>query len=337
MEHILKSRYKIGQQLSENPFSATYRGSFIGNDRPVIVKIYKRGTLNSALIKSMKQRVKDFTLLGHHGLVKLLDGDYGWQGFYYVREFVEGRSLRQLQAAGEQFDEEKVRELAEQVLLTLQEVHRRGVIHGALKPTNIFIDKQGLVKLTDFVIEGEIKNSWPQKAEELFTGNPYASPEELKGEPLTPASDLYSLVLIMRELLGGGSPAGGGVKAALTRLRVNETVGDLTISYYLKEIINKGLAAEPRRRFLSAAALRTCLEKRSLIESPHPREEYLKIFDSTVTQYGGDELNEESPALEDVGRIRLRWEKEKHRNWLLGLIVMASVLLGIVYAFLFGR
>src|SRR3989338_10279570 len=96
MEHILKSRYKIGQKISESPFSVTYKGFFIGTDRPVVIKIYKRGTLNSSLIKNMKQKVRDLSQIESPGIAALLDGDYGWQGFYYVREFVEGANLKEI-------------------------------------------------------------------------------------------------------------------------------------------------------------------------------------------------------------------------------------------------
>jgi len=88
MERFLKSRYRIGEKLSENPFSITYKGTFLATDKPLVIKIYKRGTLSSNLIRNMKQKVKELSQISYHGIAKLIDGDYGWQGFYYVREFV---------------------------------------------------------------------------------------------------------------------------------------------------------------------------------------------------------------------------------------------------------
>lgn len=176
MDQLLKSKYRTGQKLSENPFSVTYRGFIIGSEKPVIIKIYKRGTLNSSLIKSMKQRVRDFSIISHHGAAKLLDGDYGWQGFYYVREYIDGVSVQALLDRGERIGAEKAAAIADQVLETLEITHAKGIVHGALKPSNIFIDNQGLVKLVDFVVEGEIKNAMPQRVHEILENAKYASP-----------------------------------------------------------------------------------------------------------------------------------------------------------------
>jgi serine/threonine-protein kinase len=183
MERFLKSRYKIGEKISETPFSVSYKGFFLGSDRPVIIKIYKRGTLNSSLISRMKQKVKDFSQIKHHGIAQLIDGDYGWQGFYYVREYIRGKNLEQLMGEGQKLGVEKAAAIAEEVCRMLEVVHAKGIIHGGLKPSNIFIDEQGLVKVADFVIEGEIKEAMPQKALNLMQDGMYASPERLRNIP----------------------------------------------------------------------------------------------------------------------------------------------------------
>lgn len=342
MEQFLKSKYRIGKKLSENPFSITYQGFLIGTDKPVIIKIYKRGTLNSALIKSMKQRVLSFSLINHHGIAKLLDGDYGWQGFYYVRDFVEGKSIQELLEKGEKLGVEKACAIADQVLSALEAAHARGIVHAALKPSNIFIDDQGIIRVTDFVIEGEIKASMPQKVQEIMINAKYASPEELEGEPITPASDLFSLGIILFEMASG--------KFVLTDTGLVENIKKLRplppfltkeslapFPPYLKEIFIKVLNKDPLLRFASAGELRECLEKKGLIPKPSGREEFVRIFESTVTQYGGEEIDRESEALQDFGRMRLRWGKEKHRNWLLASLVGLAVVLGILYVFFFGR
>lgn len=337
MEQILKSRYKIGEKISDNPFSVTYRGTFIGTDKPVIIKIYKRGTLNSAIINSMKRKVREFAMINHHGIAKMLDGDYGWQGFYYVREFVEGQSLQEIIRREGLIGAERACAIADQILAALEETHARGIVHGALKPANIFIDNQGLIKLTDFVIEGEIKQSLPQKVAEVMENAKYASPEELEGSPAIPASDLFSLGLILYEMVSG-KPAVTelGLKGNIAKLRI-PPLGISSLPRFLGEIILKVLQKDSRLRFSSASEFRESLERRSVIPKPSGKEEFARIFESTVTQYGGEEIDKESEALEEVGRVRLRWSKEKHRNWILAVVIVVSVVLGILYAFFFGR
>jgi serine/threonine-protein kinase len=340
MDQLLKSKYRIGEKLSENPFSVTYRGSLIGTDKPVIIKIYKRGTLNSFLIKSMKSRVKDFALMSHHGMAKLLDGDYGWQGFYYVREFIDGFSVKELLERGEPIGAEKGVAIADQVLETLAAAHAKGIVHGALKPSNIFIDNQGLVKLADFVVEGEIKSALPQKVQEILENARYASPEELAGLPATPASDLYALGLVLFEMASGKiAVKEPGIRGNLSKLKSLAPAKEelAALPNYLKEIIAKALEQDPLLRFASAAEFRESLEKKALGRKIYGDQELIRIFESVVTQYGGEEISIESEALRDVGRVRLRWGQEKHRNWILAVVLLAAVAIGVLYAFFLGR
>lgn len=341
MEHILKSRYRIAEQMSENPFSVTYKGFFIGTEKPVVVKIYRRGTLNSSLIRDMKQKVKSLSLLNHHGIAKLLDGDYGWQGFYYVREFIDGQSIQDLFSRGEKIGVEKACAIADQVLSALMEVHARRIVHAALKPSNIFIDSQGIVKLADLVVESEIKEAMPQKALEVMYDAKYASPEELSGCSATPVSDLFSLGMILyemaagRPILQGGSLAGNIEKLKADTILSREAFNSLP--RFLGEALVKALQKDPLLRFSSATEFKASLENKGVASKPPEGEAYIKIFESAVTQYGGEEIDKESEALEDVGRVRLRWSKEKHRNWILAWVVGISVVLGVLYAFFLGR
>jgi serine/threonine-protein kinase len=338
MEQILKSRYRTGEKISESVFSVTYKGFYIGTDKPVIIKIYKRGTLNSSLIRQMRQKVKDFSLFNHSGIAKIIDGDYGWQGFYYVREFIDGSSLSDLLRQGEKFDLEKAVDVIKQTLVALEITHAKNIVHGALKPSNVFIEPPGTVKVADFVIEAVVKDAMPQKAIELIEDAHYASPEELLGEPATPVSDLYSLTLILCELVAGKPVLHQtGLKENIKKLKTSPFSPDATLPKYLADIIVKGLQKDPLLRFRSAGEFRESLEKKYIEPKPSSTEEYVKIFENSVTQYGGEEINQESEALREVGRVRLRWSKEKHRNWILGVAVAVSVALGFLYTFIFGR
>jgi len=338
VEQILKSRYRTAEKISETPFSLTYRGVFIGTEKPVIIKIYKRGTLNSTLINHMKRRVREFSLLTHHGLAKLLDGDYGWQGFYYVREFVEGMSLADLLKKEGKIDAERATVIIDQILSVLEEVHARGIVHGALKPTNIFIDQQGIIKLTDFIIEGEVKETLPLKVQEIMANAQYATPEEAAGCPATVSSDLYVLGLIFFEMVSGKLlfPE-GGLKVSLRKLRPAMLLNPEELSFlprYLAEIIAKALQRDPLMRFSSATEFRESLRRKGVAKKGVENEEYLRILESLIPSYI-EEVKTESEAVEKLGR--LRWSKEKHRNWLLAVILAVAVLVGILYAFLLGR
>ena len=95
MEKFLKSRYKIGEKIGENPFSFTYKGYLMGTEVPVVIKIYKRTALNSPLINKLRPKVTKIISLDHPNIARVIDGDYGWQGFYFIREFIEGENLEE--------------------------------------------------------------------------------------------------------------------------------------------------------------------------------------------------------------------------------------------------
>lgn len=340
MERFLKSRYKIGEKISENPFSVTYRGSFLGTDKPLIIKIYKRGTLNSALIKQMKQKVKDFSFFNYHGIAKFIDGDYGWQGFYYVREYIPGQSLQEILDKGEKIGEDKAILIAEEILKALEFAHSRGVVHGALKPGNIIVDAKGVVRLTDFVIEGEIKEALPQKAVNVLNNAKYASPEELLGNPASFSSDIYALGLILYEMTAGKSfSAGEDFLNSLKKMRSVSVLDQTRLSplpRYLQEIILKALQFDPLLRFASVSDFRESLEKKTLTLKALPHEEYIKIFENTVTQYG-EEIEKGPISYEDLGQVKIKWGIERHRNWILAVILVFALVSGFLYAFLFVR
>ncbi|MDI6731536.1 MAG: serine/threonine-protein kinase [Candidatus Margulisbacteria bacterium] len=341
MEQILKSRYRITDKISENPFSVTYKGTLLGSSKPIVIKIYKRGTLNSSLIRVMKQKVKDLTLINYHGIAKLLDGDYGWQGFYYIREYVEGKSLEDLQNSGEKMSEEKIVLIIEESCRALEFAHSRGIIHGALKPGNIIIDVQGVVRLTDFVVEGEIKEAIPQKVLTILDNAHYTSPEELLGRPAAVSSDIYSLGQILGELLVKKPLlSNDSIRNNLTKLKSNTILATGLIDSlprYLQDILNKCLRYDPLQRFSSIAELRESLEKKTLVYKEPLNDELSSLFDSTVTQYGEGDSLPDAAALEEIGPTRLKWGKEKHRQWILLFVLIAAVIAGIFSAFLFGR
>lgn len=340
MERFLKSRYKIGEKISESPFSVTYKGFFLGSSKPVVIKIYKRGTLNSALINRMKHKVRELTGISHHGIAKLIDGDYGWQGFYYVREYIEGRTLDQLLKEGGQIAPERAAVVAEEVCRALQHAHEKGIVHGALKPSNIFIDAKGVVKVADFVIEGEIKQAMPQKILSIIDDGRYVSPEELAGQPASAVSDIYALGMVLYELsMNHFGLLDQGLPGGLVKLRDRSFIDQEELARlprYLQDVINKALEPDPLLRFSSISEFRESLENRGLVIKPLPQEELINLFENTVTQYGGEGVSPESEALKDVGRMNISWGKEKHRNWILIWILIVAFLSGLFYVFLFG-
>jgi len=311
MERFLKSKYKIGQKIAENPFSLTYQGSNLGNDHPLIIKIYKRGTLNSSLISRMKQKVKELAAINQAEIVKLVDGDYGWQGFYYVREFVKGASLQELLNSGRSIPADKVLEIAIDICRALEAAHRCGIIHGGLKPSNIFFDAQGKARVADFVIEGEIRQAMPQKAISVLENASFASPEEILGNPASALSDIYSLGRILWLMLPDTS----------------------TLPRYLQEILAKALKTDPKLRFSSVAQFRESLANKNLAFNPPAHEEYLQIFEKSINEDEEEFIKGQFEKGDEGGQPR----RERLLNWLFVTLLLVSIFSGLLFVFLSGR
>jgi len=311
MERLLKSKFKIGEKIGENPFSLTYQGTTLSGNQPVIIKIYKRGTLNSALIKAMKQKVKILSELLHPGIAKLLDGDYGWQGFYYVRELVEGPSLAEKLKTARMIDPYDAEKIMLKACEALSAAHERGIVHGALKPTNIFVGPE--VKLTDFIIEGEIKESYPQKAVSVLEDNLYLSPEEILGWPASPSSDIYALGTIFYEMLAGAHPY---YPSPLYKLK-SPPPPPPNLSPYLIAILNKCLQNDPLLRFNSVADLTESLRQKTLVESK-------RGLDLPAIEM------ENAPQAEEK-EIKII-KQERKRSFFLLIVAVLAVTAGIIYA-----
>ncbi len=307
MERFLKSRYRIGKQIGESPYSLTYKGTFLANDTPLIIKIYKRAALNSTLIQSMKEKVREFASITHPNIARLYDGDYGWQGFYYVREYVAGQNLKELLALKGRLDVSYSVSLISSVIAALTEAARRGIIHAGLKPANIFINQKGQVKVTDFVIQGEIKDSLPQKAQDVLSGQPYLSPEEALGMAADFRSDLFMLGAVFYEMLSGEP-----YRQTARRFKVIKEVPK-----YINDILYKVLEEDPLLRFNSLDEIDEALKKK-LVAEKKSRFEVPRI-----------ELeDEEQPEVAQMKVVKA----ERSRSFQLLFVVLLAIIAGIAYA-----
>jgi|SRR3989339_29015 len=310
MERFLKSKFKIGNKLGENYFSLTYNGTTLLNDSPVIIKIYKRGTLTSNLIQAMKQKVRILQGQIHLRIVPLLDGDYGWQGFYYVRNFIQGKPLREI-IKERSLSFPDVEKYILEICEALSAAHERGIVHGALSENNIFVDKDG-IKIVDFIIEGEIKESLPQKALLILDNDETLSPEEISGKQAAFSSDIFAVGVLFYKMLSFQSPFKGQIDKLRGRfIPLNQA------PRYQQDIIAKALNPDPLLRFKNIYELAESLKHKTLANhrvemdlppielenAPHPEENIVRVI-----------------------------KKEQEKSFFLAFVVLLAALAGIIYA-----
>lgn len=334
MERFLKSRYRIGERIGENPFSVTYKGYLMGTEVPVVIKIYKRSALNSPLINKLRPKVTKIVSLDHPNIARVIDGDYGWQGFYFVREYVEGENLDEVMAKGTPdltFSVETIK----QVLSSLSVAHAENLIHGALSGRNIFLVGKE-VKVTDFILEPGVRISPILLAAAATMNSSYMSPEQIKGEQITPASDIYSAGVIFYRLVTGRLPFDGksGLDTALKHLseeiippsHLNSNVPD-----YVDNIIMKMLEKDPLQRINRASDVLESLAKQRLIFNL-PNQEFVNLIyeeDVEPIEYMKEiEEPRRKPAAKKGKKRKIK------RSALFVLFVLIAVAAGLWYAFI---
>jgi eukaryotic-like serine/threonine-protein kinase len=334
MERFLKSRYRIGDRIGESPFSYTYKGYLMGTEVPVVIKIYKRSALNSPLINKLRPKVTKIISLDHPNIARVIDGDYGWQGFYFVREYIEGEDLESYMAKGLP-DLTIAVEVIKQVLSALSLAHAENLIHGAISARNIFLAGKE-VKVTDFILEPAVRINPTLLAAAATLNSSFMSPEQIIGEPITPASDIYSVGIVFYLLVTGRLPLDGksGLDTALRHLsdemvppsQLNSSVPD-----YIDEIIMKMLEKDPLQRISKANDVIESLDKQRLIFNP-PNREFVNLI------YGEDvepiEYKEEIAAPKKKPPVKKGRKMKINKTVLMILVLLIAIASGLWYAFI---
>jgi len=334
MERFLKSRYRIGDRIGENPFSFTYKGYLMGTEVPIVIKIYKRSALNSPLINKLRPKVTKIISLDHPNIARVIDGDYGWQGFYFVREYIDGEDLDKVMANGEP-DLTSAVEIIKQVLSALAVAHAENLIHGAISARNIFLVGKE-VKVTDFILEPAVRISPALLAAAATVNSSFMPPEQIKGEPITPASDIYSTGVVFYRLVTGRLPfdGRGGLNTALKHLseeivppsHINSEVPD-----YMDNIIMKMLEKDPLQRINKANDVLESLDKKRLVFNLPNQELVNLIYEEDAEPI---EYKEEIEAPKKRPPAKKGKKKKMNTVRLVIVLVLIAVASGLWYAFI---
>jgi eukaryotic-like serine/threonine-protein kinase len=255
----LVDHYRIEDLIASGAIASVFRATDIATGRGVAVKIPHPGALRDAFVRD---RFHSETEIGrkfdHPGLVKVLPSD-GANGRYAVMEWIEGRALREI------IDERDSLTLRRSIQITLaisdalEYMHRLGVVHHDLKPENVVVDAEDNVKLIDFGIAANTRPNLGKRANAKNSiGTPdYVSPEQAKGKRGDPRSDVYSLGIILYEMLTGEVPFSG--LNPLTAMSLRSLVdppcpGEINpaVPPRLRHIIQRAIARDRDKRFPSA-------------------------------------------------------------------------------------
>jgi eukaryotic-like serine/threonine-protein kinase len=255
----LLSHYRIEELVARSGMASIYRATDMHNGRPVAIKVpHPDVEADPVLFDRFKREIEIGEKLDHPGVMKVLDG--GEPGrVYMVMEWVDGRLLRKVLSENRKLPVDRARNIVIAICDALDYIHRNGVVHRDLKPENIMIDSQDRIKLIDFGIAGKsgARRLTFGKLSQIAGTPDYISPEQVKGKRGDGRSDIYSLGIILYEMLTGSTPFEGPNPFAVMNDRlVNHPVPprelNPEIPPQLQEAIYRALEREPQNRYSTA-------------------------------------------------------------------------------------
>lgn len=259
----LDGRYEIGEMLGEGGMAVVYSAWDIEDQIPVAIKILRdEYSGNDEFIRRFKDESKAIAVLSHKNIVKVYDVSFGDRIQYIVMEYIDGITLKDYIEKEGSLDWKEAIHFVLQILRALQHAHDKGIIHRDVKPQNIMLLEDGTIKVTDFGIARFSKNTTRSMTmtNKAIGSVHYISPEQARGESTDAKSDLYSLGVMMYEMLTGKLPfdADNAVSVAIMQLQSDpEPPRKLNpdIPVGLEEIIIKTMQKEAKKRYRSAAEM----------------------------------------------------------------------------------
>lgn len=340
----INDRYQIIKSIGEGGMANVYLAYDTILDRDVAVKIL-RGDLSNdeKFVRRFQREALNASSLSHPNIVEVYDvGDDNGQ-YFIVMEYIEGKNLKELTKKRGKLTTTEVVDIMSQIADGLSVAHDSYIIHRDIKPQNIMILENGLVKITDFGIAMAMNATQLTQTNSVMGSVHYLPPEQASGKGSTLKSDIYSMGILMYELLTGNLPYRGdnAVEIALKHLKeplpsIREELPDLPQS--VENIILKSAAKNPKNRYNDAREmyedLKTCLDESRLNE---PRYEYQypeldgdnKKFTKQVEKAISveNESEEEEEKEKEVKVKQVTDDEVKKENKL--LVILASVFVGL--------
>jgi serine/threonine-protein kinase len=265
---LLNNRYQTLERLGSGGMAEVFRARDQMLDRYVAIKVLRADyTANSGFQERFRQEARAAANLSHPNIVTVHDFGLDQDQLFIVMEHIPGTDLKSLLRKRGRFTVEEAIPLIVQACAGIGYAHRAGLVHCDVKPHNMLVTPDQRLKVTDFGIARALATIRPGERSDVVWGSPqYFSPEQASGEMPSPAADVYSLGVVLYEMLTGTLPFTASTAEELARLHIkaapipiHEYVPDIPSA--LEEIIMKVLSKEPSARYRTADQLGRVLLK----------------------------------------------------------------------------
>ena len=339
----LDGRYEIQEIIGVGGMSVVYKAYDNVDDRIVAVKILKEEFLNNDDFKRrFKNESKAIALLSHENIVKVYDVNFGEKLQYIVMEYIDGITLKEFINKQGSITWNDALFFMTQILRAVQHAHDKGIVHRDIKPQNIILLPNGNLKVTDFGIARFSRSDTKTLTEQAIGSVHYISPEQAKGEYTDEKADIYSIGVVLYEMLSGKVPFEADSAVSVALMQVNSNAEDLRkinpdIPLGLEQICMHAMQKNPADRYQSATEMLLDIEE--IVKDPNktfnyvnnevvpePSQEIEPIIDTS-----SDEYDEEETEYDDSSR-----KKKITVAIITGLVVLIAAIVAIIMMFTSG-
>ena len=257
---IICNRYKILDHLGTGGMATVWLGYDTILDRQVAIKTFKIDANDEDAVKRFNREAKAVTSLSHPNIVSIYDVENEGEFYYLILEYVKGMTLKDYMIKNPRIPIETIVHIAKQIASGLSHAHQNGIIHRDIKQQNILMNDNLTCKITDFGIARAYGDTTLTQTNQMLGTVYYLSPEQARGNVATAQSDIYSLGILIFEMITGQIPFKGESAVAIALKHLQEELPDIdkyreNVPQSVKNIVLKATMKNPNERYISSKEL----------------------------------------------------------------------------------